>query len=336
MANDRPPAAGTKRVTARDVAREAGVAQSTVSYVINDTPHQKISSATRERVLAAVERLRYTPSAAARALRRGTSDLVLLVLPDVPLGPVFSDFIEQLTDGLEPHGLATISRRVRAATPISALWRELEPVAVVGVGTVSEQDEREMRAAGIHVVSTLMAEASGRSTVTVPQTAVGRMQVEHLAANGHRRIGYAAPDDERVGGFYHLRLDGVRAVCLELGLDEPHVVRVPLEVGAAEAAVGTWRSRGVTGVCAYNDETAFAVLAGMNRLGLTAPGDLAVIGVDNIPLSRLASPPLTTIDQNVGAVATKMVRAIVTAIADGGPPRALAPEPITLMVRAST
>jgi DNA-binding LacI/PurR family transcriptional regulator len=51
----------------------------------------------------------------------------------------------------------------------------------------------------------------------------------------------------------------------------------------------------VTGVCAFNDETAIAVLAGMRERGLTAPADLAVIGVDDIPTARLASPPLTTV-----------------------------------------
>ena len=82
-----------RAVTATDVAREAGVSQATVSYVINDDPNQKISSETRGRVLAAVARLGYTPSAAARALRKGSSDLVLLALPDVPMCPAVADFI---------------------------------------------------------------------------------------------------------------------------------------------------------------------------------------------------------------------------------------------------
>ncbi|NTW41626.1 MAG: LacI family transcriptional regulator, partial [Cellulomonadaceae bacterium] len=110
-----------RAVTAKDVAVAAGVSQATVSYVINDHPGQKISPQTRERVLAAVARLGYTPSAAARALRKGSTDIVLLVLPDVPFGPLIAHIIEQLTDELEPHGLTTITRRVRDTSPLASL-----------------------------------------------------------------------------------------------------------------------------------------------------------------------------------------------------------------------
>src|SRR4051794_41190218 len=77
----------TRRITSADVAREAGVSRTTVSYVLNETPHQKIPDATRQRVLDAVARLEYAPSAAARALQSGRSDVVLCLLPDWPIGP---------------------------------------------------------------------------------------------------------------------------------------------------------------------------------------------------------------------------------------------------------
>src|SRR3954447_11730402 len=90
-------AAVRRRVTATDVAREAGVSQATVSYVLNDTPGQTIPEQTRQRVRAAMDRLAYTPHAAARALRRGHSDTVLFVLPDWPLGASLVAVIEGLT-----------------------------------------------------------------------------------------------------------------------------------------------------------------------------------------------------------------------------------------------
>jgi DNA-binding LacI/PurR family transcriptional regulator len=77
----------TRRVTSADVARVAGVSRATVSYVLNDTPHQTISAATRTRVFEAASSLGYAPSAAARALRTGRSDVVLCLLPDWPIGP---------------------------------------------------------------------------------------------------------------------------------------------------------------------------------------------------------------------------------------------------------
>lgn len=75
-----------RRVTAKDVARRAGVSQSTVSYVLNDTPNQTISDDTKKRVRLAAEELNYMPSAAARTLRRGTSDTVLVIIRDAQIG----------------------------------------------------------------------------------------------------------------------------------------------------------------------------------------------------------------------------------------------------------
>src|SRR5699024_8468011 len=76
-----------RRVTSADVARLAGVSRATVSYVLNDTPGHRITADTRARVADAAARLGYAPSAAARTLRSGRSEVVLCLLPDWPIGP---------------------------------------------------------------------------------------------------------------------------------------------------------------------------------------------------------------------------------------------------------
>jgi DNA-binding LacI/PurR family transcriptional regulator len=331
------------RVTSIDVAREAGVSQTTVSYVLNDVADQKISAGTRRRVLAAVEKLGYTPSAAARTLRRGRSDIVLLVLPDVPVGPTLAEVIERLTDDLEQRGLTVISRRDRGHAPVAALWRELMPAAVVGFsGSIGPEDRERLRAAGIHCAG-LLLDSGGGDVLSLPQTRIGRVQAGHLAATGHRLLGYAAPDDPRVRDFYELRLEGVRRGCAESGLGPPVVYEVPLGVRPAADAVRSWHEAGVTGICAYNDEVAFALLAGARAAGLAVPGDLAVIGVDNIPLAPFAVPPLTTVDQHGGTIAAHLAELVLGGIGNGvgsgagtsrpaRPPRA---EAVTLVVRES-
>ncbi|GAA4697467.1 LacI family DNA-binding transcriptional regulator [Phytohabitans rumicis] len=325
------------RVTAADVAREAGVSPTTVSYVLNNVPHQKIPDETRQRIHAAVARLGYKPSAAARALRRGRSDIVLLVIPDVPIGAAVAQIVENLTEELEPRGLTLISRSERH-TPLSVLWQELMPAAVVALIELNPDDRTAMRAAGIHVFGALLRPSSDEdTTLSVPQHLIGRLQVEHLAATGHRHIGYAGPGDPRVQAFYDLRLDGARTACVDLGLDLPIVHEVPLDVAAAAAAVRRWRDADprVTGVCAYNDETAFALLAGAREVGLAVPADLAVIGVDNIPLAPFTHPPLTTIDQNVAMFTGHLAEMIVSGIAGKHPPRAPRSESIALVIRQS-
>jgi DNA-binding LacI/PurR family transcriptional regulator len=327
-----------KAVTALDVAREAGVSQATVSYVINDHPSHKIAPETRARVLEAVARLGYTPSAAARALRKGSTDIALLILPDVPTGPAVAFLLERLTDELELAGLVLVTRRVRQTTERTAPWRELRPAVVVPiVSSLAPELEVELRSAGIPVVGSLLEHPSPDDGTSLGQILAGRYQVEHLAATGHLRLGYADPADERVRAFVRLRLEGVRLACMELGLDEPVVLPVPLEVEKAAEAVARWRSlpEPVTAVCAYNDETAFAVLAGMHRLGLEAPDDLAVIGVDDIPLAPLASPPLTTVDQGLDALTLNLAQRIVGAVRGTPSPPRLRSDTVRLVLRRS-
>ena len=94
-----------RRPTLADVASATGVSTATVSYVLNDKPGQSIPEHTRERVRAAAAELGYVRSGAARALARGRSDLVLLVVPDVPVGPVLVGLLERLTTACSRAGL---------------------------------------------------------------------------------------------------------------------------------------------------------------------------------------------------------------------------------------
>jgi DNA-binding LacI/PurR family transcriptional regulator len=193
-----------------------------------------------------------------------------------------------------------------------------------------------MRAAGIEVAVALFARTGrGRLDFGISQQRVGRVQAEHLAATGHRVLGYAFPDDERVRLFAEPRLDGVRQACVELGLEQPLVRPVPLDPEAAADAVSAWRDAGVTGVCAYNDDVAIAVLAGLRSLGLTAPDDLAVVGVDDVPAARLAAPPLTTVSSGQSVIAEHLARSIVAALAGQPAPRRPGSDIVQLVRRAS-
>ena len=87
-----------ERATVRDVAAAAGVSQATVSYVLNDTPGQKIPDETRERVRQAASELGYVPHAAARALRAGNSNLVLFITRQFPFGVNISALTDRLAD----------------------------------------------------------------------------------------------------------------------------------------------------------------------------------------------------------------------------------------------
>jgi len=328
-------------VTSADVARESGVSRTTVSYVLNDKAGVSVSPSTRRRVLETAARLGYAPSAAARALRSGRSDLVLCVLPDWPVGPVVETMLDHLADELAERDLSVLVHHVRGARPLAHLWRAVTPRTVVGLAPFDPEDVRAMRQAGIQVVGDDVeapdepgADATSPGPLEDPQPVIGRMQAERLIARGCRRLGYATTDDRRVADFAERRLAGVRAACLEHGLAEPLVIPVHVDPESAASAVAAWTQADVDGVAAYNDEVAFAVLAGARAAALAVPDDLAIIGVDDVPLAALASPPLTTVTQSIEHEASYLAACVLAAL-DGVAPPPRPHDPPTLVARES-
>ena len=325
----------TKRVTSADVARLAGVSRATVSYVLNDTPRQTISAGTRTRVLDAAAHLGYSPSAAARTLRTGRSDVVLCLLPDWPIGPEVGSLLGNLSAALTRHGLTLVVHPgSRGERPVAELWKAITPAAVISYTEFSDAEIAAMRSAGVALVVAVPRRGRGRE-LAVPQELVGRRQAEHLTAAGHTRLGYAYPDDQRVRFFAEPRLAGVRATCASRRLPTPVGLTVPLDPAAAADCVRRWRATEVTAVCAYNDEVALAVLAGARRAGLSVPGDLAVIGVDDIPPARLAAPPLTTVTTDQAVVGEHLAATVVAAMSGRSAPELPSAEIVRVVPRES-
>ena len=320
----------TRRVTSADVARLAGVSRATVSYVLNDTPRQTISAGTRDRVLRAAARLGYAPSAAARTLRTGRSDVVLCLLPDWPIGPEVGTLLGNLSTALARHGLTfVVHPGTREDRPIAELWKAITPAAVMAFTDFSDAEIAAMRSAGVALVVAL---SQGRE-LAVPQELVGRRQADHLVAAGHTRLGYAYPDDRRVGFFAEPRLAGVRAAATAHHLPAPVTATVALDPEQAAEAVRRWRATGVTGVCAYNDEVALAVLAGVRLAGPDT--GLAVIGVDDIPSARLAVPALTTVTTDQTVVAAHLAATVVAAVQGRTGPTLPAADIVRVVARES-
>lgn len=325
-----------RRVTARDVAREAGVSQATVSYVLADNRRQAISEPTRERVREAAARLGYTPSAAARALRRGASDSVLVLIPDAPIGELLAEVLDRLSTELEPLGYYPLFRRSADDASAARAWRALMPAALIDMVPLNDDERSAVQAAGVVVIDAVVAvDDLGRD---VSQREIGRLQALHLIGRGHSRLGYAATSDPRLGRYQEPRLEGVLDVCRETGTRPAAVRTVDLDPTAAAAAVASWVAPTdvVTGIVAYNDDVAFAVLAAAREAALRVPQELAVIGADDIPLAALAAPPLTSVavrrDVVVGRIVARVLRGLSLPVQADESREA----PLHLVVRAST
>lgn len=330
--------ASGRRATSGDVAREAGVSRATVSYVLNETPHQKIAEATRRRVREAADRLGYAPSAAARTLRTGRSNIVLGLLPDWPIQHVLGRLIQRLTSAFAEQELTfLVHSSASPSRPLREIWKTVTPAAVLALDEFPEADADAMRTAGIEVVMAVHGSEQGAfRPPLVSEEPIGTMQARHLAAS-HRRLGYAYPDLTRLGVLARPRLDGVRKVCAELGLPEPDVRIVRPEPTSAAEAVKAWLAAEppITGICAFNDDVAMAVLVGLQTLGLSAPQDLAVIGVDDIPGAALSRPPLTTVVRDIDTIAQGLARRVVDALDGKQVPAHPIEDPLGVRVRES-
>jgi len=225
------------RVTAQDVARRAGVSRATVSYVLNDHPTQTIPVVTRDKVLRAAAELEYTPLASARNLRRGRSDVVVMLIPDWPLGPVIPAMMESIAQGLAPHGLELFLHRCLKDRPVKKLWRAITPAAVIRTGSLGPEEDEGLRRSQLGFLLELGMAENEDGLVLFPGTAAGRLQAEHLVVRGHERLGFAWPDDPRLEGFAKSRLKGVQLTCRRHGLQPPVVERLSLRRPPGEAGI---------------------------------------------------------------------------------------------------
>lgn len=324
-----------RRVTAEDVAKLAGVSRATVSYVLNNHPHQTIPEATRARVIDAATALEYTPLASARILSRGRSDVVVMLIPDWPLGSVIPTIMDTVAERLAPHGLEVFLHRCREGRPVRDLWNAITPAAVIRTGSLGIEEDESLRRSQIGFLLELANSEFEPGLVLFPGVQTGRLQAEHLAARGHRRIGYAWPSDPRLETFARARLDGVRQACLDLDLDQPQVENSSFEADEIGRAVHAWTAAGVTGICAFNDELAIGLIQTALAAGHKVPDDLGVVGVDNLPWGALSNPALTTVTPHPDRIGEVVAEHVLAGLEGRTSTERVSSDSLSLIVRAS-
>ncbi|MFC3996757.1 LacI family DNA-binding transcriptional regulator [Nocardiopsis sediminis] len=289
-----------QRVTAADIAREVGVSRATVGFVLNDTPGQTISAGTRDRVLAAARRMGYRPHRAAQALASGHSRIILFVTPDWPVDYSMRRYLEEASLLLDEAGYSMVTYTPHPSGRSRPLWESLHPDVVVGFTSFSPEDLDSLHASGVTRIIP-SAEEPGSGFQNAPALTSGpALQVRHLHEQGHRRMLFAASGDPRLTPLVHQRADAAHGACAELGLEWRglHVI----DGENAGALVPGWHAEGITGVLAYNDDTAATVVGAALRSGIRVPKELAVIGHDDSPLASVFLPSLTSVRVDTGAL----------------------------------
>jgi beta-xylosidase len=328
-----------RKTTLASIAAEAGVSLPTVSKVVNGRPD--VAPDTRARVEQLLEQHNYTKSGLRRHRRFGLIDLVFNGL-DSPWAVEILRGVEEW-GALHESAIAVSAVRhgdARPASWTSALTSHHTDGVILVTSELTDLQLRQLRSAGIPLVVIDPANTPPREIPSVGATnwAGGLAATEHLLSLGHRRIGAITGPIEVLCSL--ARLDGYRSALERAGVAfDPALVGYgdfQHEGGFARAVELLGLPEPPTAIFSGSDQQAFGVYEAARRRGLRIPEDLSVVGFDDLPVTRWASPPLTTVRQplaEMGSAAAQMLGELI----EGLPLRSNRLELSTeLIVREST
>lgn len=336
------PAAKTRKITREDVARRAGVSTATISYVINNGP-RPVAADTRARVLRAIAETGYYPNEVARSLRIKQSSTIGLVIPDL-MNLYFAGLARSLEEICFNRGYTLFVCSTNRETDKELRFAEmLRAKQVDGVVFIPDSESMAaittLRQAHVPVV-VLEHDLPGLPCLAVDDFRGGFLATDHLIGQGHRRIGFI---EQRPGHtISQRRQEGYRAALDAAGLaiDPSLLVAAESTHASGAKAMETLLARrsGITAVFAHNDVIALGAMHAIHQAGLSIPGDISVVGYDDIASAAFYCPPLTTISYAKESLALAAARKLFTMMDSDRDPVETTTEllPVSLIVREST
>ena len=304
----------------RDVAALAGVSPRTVSNVVSGYVH--VRAETRARVQRAIDELNYKPNVSARSLRLGRTGLIALAVPEIA-APYFAELADLIQQQAGERGVTLLVDQTGAS-------RERELLVLEGYGShvidglilspmaVTLEDLEAQR---LDIPTVLLGERISESDlihVAVDNVAAARDATAHLVARGRRRIA-AVGGAENIGPATR-RMEGYGQALAAAGLGDDPALRVhtgPWSRAAGYAAVDDLLRRGVEvdAMFCFNDVVAQGAVRALTDHGLRVPHDVAVVGWDDTEEAAYATPSLTSVSPDKGAIARTAVDRLLAAVA---------------------
>ena len=289
-----------KKATVYTVAKHAGVSIATVSRTL--AGGHRVAPETRDRVMQAVEDLNFEPNPSARRLAYMKTETIALVFPDIS-GPFYSTVIRGVEQEAGRHDHNVLIYGTHGKEGSGRYLRTLSSKVdglIIMARSVDEDSLRSLERQGVPFV--LLGHSNGQiqcSTISVDNEAGAYKAAAHVLGHGHQRIGIItgpenSPDNKG-------RLQGYQKALLDAGISLPQNMVVPgnFEYEGGRIAIhklleGNSRP---SAVLAANDEMAIGAIDAAQQRSLKVPEDLAVIGFDDIQMSALTHPSLTTVRQ---------------------------------------
>lgn len=336
----RKPSAGA--VNLKDLANYLQLSSATVSMVINNAPGAKsIPQRTQERVKAAARELNYSPNFMARSLRQKRSFAVGVIVPEISEG-----YETLVMSGIEDYLLSkgyfyyVVSHRHRKDL-IEEYPRLLHRRGVEGLIAVDTDCPIIEQ---VHVVAVSGHRVlSGVTNIELDHTLAATLAIEHLSRLGHRNIAFIK--GQVFSSDTELRFSAIRNAIHALGLSvNPHLV-AQLEGESSSPELGFRAMQKIlmtkqpfTALFAFNDVSAIGAMRALSESGLRIPGDVSVVGFDDIQSATFQNPALTTVRQplrEMGILAAKTLLSVINSPDAAQRPKSIMVKP-ELIIRAST
>lgn len=310
--------------TIKDVAEKANVSIATVSRILNNLPGY--SEKTKAKVLSAIKELGYQPNAVARGLINKKTQTIGVLFPDVS-SSLSSEFLNGIEDMCNEVGHSVIvcntaSNGMRTKKYLQVL-NEKRVDGIIFTSEMMTDDYYEM-IQDMNIPVVLLSTVSYKYPipyVRVDDRHAAYNGAEHLIKKGHRNIGMiSGPKSDPIAGT--MRVEGFLSALNEFGL--------PADEGLVEYAAGfsfkdgvsalpklLKRNPDVTGVMISSDELAIGAMSAAYKMGIKIPDELSLIGYDNLPISEMCIPPLTTISQPLYEMGSKSAKLLLEMIRTG-------------------
>jgi LacI family transcriptional regulator, galactose operon repressor len=327
----RPTPGPRRAATLHDVAREAGVAVSTVSRAL--TRPGRISPSTQARIEEVALRLGYRPNRIARAVVSGRTQMLGLLVADIT-NPHHFGLIRGAEEQAHAAGRTLVLGDTRGEAQREAEHLDRLGSVVDGIVLASSRlpDEDLLELARRRPVVLHNREVEGLSSVAVDFAEGTRRIVAHLAALGHRTIAYlSGPRDAWSEGR---RWAGLSAAAADARVTARRLGPFPPTLDGGPAAAEAGLASGATALVAFNDLLAIGVLRHLERRGVAVPGTVSVTGFDDVFGADFCHPPLTTVTAPVEEAGRTLVDVLTSDDGATAPTRTVLPA--RLRVREST
>ncbi|ATN37065.1 transcriptional regulator (plasmid) [Rhizobium sp. ACO-34A] len=297
-----------KRATSlKDVADAAGVSVATVSRMLNGS--LQLPPETKLRIDKAIQDLKYEPNPHARRLSRGRSDTIGLVVPDIA-NPFFATLVATIEEEADKRGLAlslhaTLNRPGREIAYLRSLGRN----HVDGLVFVTNHPDDGELAALINQTGKVVVVDEDVPNAMVPKLFCdneqgGYLAGRHLAEYGHARVLYIGGPQEMIST--RRRYKGLERAMIEHGTGIDGLIRYEgdytVEFGRAAGRRFLDEGKPATAIFASSDEIAIGLIEVLRGQGVSIPGEVSIVGFDDVGPLHLFAPPLTAIRQPVRAI----------------------------------